>query len=820
MQRKATLSALLTGAGCLLGSFAIAQTARVQVIHNCADAAASVVDVYVNGGAEPLIDDFAFRTATPFTVVPAGVDLEIGIAPGNSTGPNDIIPGLTFTFNLADGESYVLVANGIVSGSGYTPAPAFELSAFAGAREAAGTAGNTDILVMHGSTDAPTVQVAETAALGGAVVVSPFSYGDFNGSYLEVPTGDYVLEVQLPDGTPVVAYDAPLATLGLDDAALVAVASGFLAPGNNSDGPAFGIWVALPTGGDLVELPVAEDATARLQVIHNCADAAASVVDVYVNGGVDPLIDDFAFRTATSFIDVPAGVDLEIGIAPGNSAGPQDIIPGLTFTYNLADGGSYILVANGIVSATGYSPAPAFGLDVFPLARETASMMGNTDVLVMHGSTDAPVVDVAETSVPAGTVVDDLAYGEFAGYLELGTADYVIEVQTADGTPVQAYQAPLATLNLDGTALTVLASGFLNPAVNSDGPAFGLWVALPGGGDLVELPVVIAPPTASIQVIHNCADAAASTVDIYVNGGASPFIDDLDFRTATAFTDVPAGVDLEIGIAPGTSTGPQDIIPGLSFTFNLEVGGSYIIVANGIVSATGYSPAPAFDLDVYDAAREAANMMGNTDVLVMHGSTDAPVVDVAELALLGGATIVDDLAYGDFAGYLEVPTADYALQVRTSDGTPVVTYSAPLATLGLDDVALTVLASGFLTPANNSNGPAFGLYVALPAGGALVPLAVITNVGLAEGLENATLAAWPNPASDELNVSINTTQARNIAATLVDMAGRRVLDVPTTDLIAGENRLRIGLNDVPAGAYTLRIVDETRSASIPVHVVR
>ncbi|MBL7950110.1 MAG: DUF4397 domain-containing protein [Flavobacteriales bacterium] len=552
--------------------------------------------------------------------------------------------------------------------------------------------------------------------------------------------------------------------------------------------------------------------TARVQVIHNCADAAAATVDVYVNGSL--AIDDFAFRTATEFLDLPAGVDLEVGIAPGTSTGAGDAIA--TFNYNLADGGSYILVANGIVSATGYSPAPAFDLDVFAAAQEEADLPFNTDVLVMHGSTDAPVVDVAETSVPAGTVVDDLAYGEFAGYLPLATADYVIEVQTADGTPVVAYEAPLATLALNGAALTVLASGFLDPSANSNGPAFGLWVALPSGGDLIALPVVEPPATARVQVIHNCADAAASTVDVYINDDLA--IDDFAFRTATPFLDLPAEADLAVGIAPGNSTGVEDVIA--SFDFNLADGGSYILVANGIVSATGYSPAPAFDLDVFATAREAADATGNTDVLVMHGSTDAPVVDVAELAALGGATIVDDLAYGEFEGYLEVPTNDYALQVRTSDGTPVVTYSAPLATLGLDDAALTVLASGFLAPANNSNGPAFGLYVALPAGGALIPLPLITNVGMEEGLSDVELSAWPNPATGELNVSLTAAQGRSITGTLVDMTGRTVLEIPTTDLVSGENRLRIGLETVPAGAYNLRLTDNDGSTAIPVQIVR
>ncbi|HAR20100.1 MAG TPA: hypothetical protein DCR46_05520, partial [Cytophagales bacterium] len=57
---------------------AFAQTARVQVIHNSADTAASVVDVYANGIL--LIDDFDFRSAIPYTSLPAGIDIELAVA--------------------------------------------------------------------------------------------------------------------------------------------------------------------------------------------------------------------------------------------------------------------------------------------------------------------------------------------------------------------------------------------------------------------------------------------------------------------------------------------------------------------------------------------------------------------------------------------------------------------------------------------------------------------------------------------------------------------------------------------------------------------
>ena len=50
--------------------------------------------------------------------------------------------------------------------------------------------------------------------------------------------------------------------------------------------------------------------------------------------------------------------------------------------------------------------------------------------------------------------------------------DYTIEVRTADGsTTVASYQVPLATASLEGVALVVVASGFLDPSQNSDGAA-------------------------------------------------------------------------------------------------------------------------------------------------------------------------------------------------------------------------------------------------------------------------------------------------------------------------------------------------------------
>ena len=570
---------------------------------------------------------------------------------------------------------------------------------------------------------------------------------------------------------------------------MTVVASGFLDPSANSNGPAFGLFAAPATGGAMVALPAS---AARLQAIHNSADAAASTVDVYLDGNL--LIDDFAFRTASPFIDAPAEVDIQLVIAPATSSSVADSIA--VFNYNLASGETYVLVAEGIVSATGYSPATPFDINVYGMGREAASNSANTDVLVHHGATDAPAVDVVETGAGAGTIVANASYGDFAPYLELATADYVLQVRAAGASSaVAAFDAPLATLGLQGAALTVVASGFLDPSANSNGPAFGLFAAPATGGAMVALPA----SKSRLQAIHNSADAAAATVDVYLNGDL--LIDDFDFRTASPFIDAPAEVDIQLVIAPPTSTSIADSIA--VFNYNLASGATYILVAEGIVSATGYSPATPFGINVYGMAREEASISGNTDVLVHHGATDAPAVDVVEVGI-GAGTIVANASYGDFAPYLELGTNDYRIEVRAAGTTTAVaTYDAPLSTLSLQDSAITVIASGFLDPSVNSNGAAFGLYVALPEGGTLIPLPIVTGLASLQSIDGLSMNIAQNPVLDDnLNLLINSSVNRNVQLSVIDMSGR-VIETLNTDLQNGENTVSVHNLPIKSGVYVV-----------------
>ena len=461
-----------------------AQSARVQIIHNSSDILANVVDVYINGTLT--LNDFAFRTATPFIDLPAGTLLNIGVAAGTSSSVNDTLKN--FQLTLTANEKYVVVANGLLTG-GYAPNPdgrntSFNLLIKTMARET-GTSSDVDLFVLHGSTDAPTVDV-KARELSNLTIVDDAAYGDIT-PYITAPAQNFTLDLYLSNGiNHVASFTAPLGSLG--GAAAIVFASGFLNPSVNQNGASFGLFVALPNG-QVIQLLSAPSPTAKVQAIHNSSDILASVVDVYINGNLS--IPDLAFRQATPFLDLPAGTNLNIGIAPGNSTSVNDTLK--NFQVILTANEKYILFGNGLLTG-GYAPNPDgrntdFTLFIKTPAREFATS-GNVDLFVLHGSTDAPSVDIKAREAGNITLVDNAAYGDLTDYFSVPPVDYTLDLYLADGTTlVSSFIAPLSSLG--GSSAAVFASGFLNPAANQNGAAFGIFAAFPNGNVIQLVPGVV-----------------------------------------------------------------------------------------------------------------------------------------------------------------------------------------------------------------------------------------------------------------------------------------------------------------------------------------
>jgi len=218
--------------------------ANLQIIHNSADPGANTVDIYVNGVLA--LDDFKFRSATPFLTLPSGVVLNIGVAPGSSTSAADTIKN--FAVTLTAGQRYVAVANGVLNPSNFAVNPdgtstAFTLFIKDNIRSTATNSTDVEFIVVHGASDAPTVDVI---ARGVATLVNDAAYSNIT-PYITVPAARYVLDVTAAAGTPTVAsYIADLSGLGGGTA--VILASGFLTPSTNKDGADFGLLAVLADG--------------------------------------------------------------------------------------------------------------------------------------------------------------------------------------------------------------------------------------------------------------------------------------------------------------------------------------------------------------------------------------------------------------------------------------------------------------------------------------------------------------------------------------------------------------------------------------------
>ncbi|HOY03849.1 MAG TPA: DUF4397 domain-containing protein [Saprospiraceae bacterium] len=629
----------------------LAQTARVQIIHNAPD---PTVDVYVNG--VNTFDDFAFRTATGFLTLPAGIQLSIGVAPASSTSVSDVLFNFDVTFE--NGKTYVVTASGIVFDQD-TP---FTLITDANGREASAGPSIVDLSVLHGAPDAPAVDVA-VRTVGN--IVTDLSYGEFT-PYLSVAPGDYFLDVKPAGSSTILAtYRADLT--GAGGQALKVMASGLLGSGT------FGLY-AVFADGTVAALPASP--VARVQLIHNSPDPAASIVDVYKNGNL--YANDVPFRGAKAFEFVPAGVPMNIGIAPANSTSVNDTIK--NFNYTFENGKTYVVSVIGLTGST----ATPLALNINDLGREAAANPAQVDVAVLHGSPDAPAVDVDAVYV-ANNLIPNLAYGTSTGYIGLTPDVYDLAVRPA-GNPtvvVATFRADLS--GLAGGAAYVFASGLLTGT-----PGFGLFAAL-ANGTVIALP--LAPAPARVQIVHN---AVAPTVDVYVAN--TLLADNFVFRTATPFIDVAADRSLNIGIALDNSTSAADALATIPVTF--ESGKTYVVFASGIFAGN-----PGFELLAFEG-REANAASGQFDVAVLHGSPDAPAVDVD--AVYVADDLIDNLEYGSATAYSSLPTGIYDLAVRAHDNPAVLaTFRANLGSEG----AAFVFASGLL-----GGTPAFGLYAVFPDG--------------------------------------------------------------------------------------------------------
>ena len=124
----------------------------------------------------------------------------------------------------------------------------------------------------------------------------------------------------------------------------------------------------------------------QVQIVHN---SASPTVDVYVNGGL--AIENFEYRTATPVLVLPTS--FTVGIAPADG----EVIA--EFPFDLAEGGSYAVVATGLLG----DDATPFGLAATATTFGASSSQPrvNATSFQVHSKRISPLFISAEPSAPS-----------------------------------------------------------------------------------------------------------------------------------------------------------------------------------------------------------------------------------------------------------------------------------------------------------------------------------------------------------------------------------------------------------------------------------
>jgi hypothetical protein len=221
------------------------------------------------------------------------------------------------------------------------------------------------------------------------------------------------------------------------------------------------------------------------------------------------------------------------------------------------------------------------------IAAPVAASEHEAHVRVLHGSPDAPSVDVYVNDEKVDAL-SGLEFGDLSDYVAVPGGTYAIKVcATADDTvcPIDVPEVEVS----DGTKYTIAATNLLAS---------------------IEAQVLVDDPSptadeAQVRVVHFSADTPA--IDVLTQDGATTVVDALAYPDATDYLALPGGsYDLKVCADADNTVCPLD--PG---ALDLANGTAYSVFAIGslegetLTAAVGVDGVAAPATDTVGATNEA-----------------------------------------------------------------------------------------------------------------------------------------------------------------------------------------------------------------------
>ncbi|RTE86487.1 MULTISPECIES: DUF4397 domain-containing protein [Gammaproteobacteria] len=389
---------------------------------------------------------------------------------------------------------------------------------------------------------------------------------------------------------------------------------------------------------------------------------------------------------------------------------------------------------------------------------------GDSYVRVHHAAADAPRVNVA---VDGEIFLEDVDYQVSSGVTMVTEGTYSVGVDAI--LPDQTTPTVIGPVDLD------LAADMRYEVV-----------ALGSVADETLEPLVIANEVsdvasgeARIQVLHGLE--GGPTVDVFLTevdadlSMAQPAAT-LAYQDYTPQVDVTAG-EYQIRV---TVSGDTDTVVFDSGAVMLEDGADLFLTATANVAANTTDRPLA--LLVADGAESSVLYSQDTgaDVRVVHAVSDAPNVDV----LVDGAVAISDLAFPDYAGYVNLAanTYDIAVTPTGQNGTVVI------------DAADTALA----------NAQAYSVFAVGLLGDSTITAAILADSNRRVATEAIVRIVHASPAAGEVDIYVTATDdisEADPAFTAVDFDAAALQSTGNVALTPGEYYVTV----TPTGSKTAAI---------------
>jgi hypothetical protein len=269
-----------------------------------------------------------------------------------------------------------------------------------------------------------------------------------------------------------------------------------------------------------------------------------------------------------------------------------------------------------VVAAPASAASPQPLTAVVAVDSTAAPAAGQAWIRVLHGSPDAPAVDVYVDGTKAITA---LAFGKITDYTPVPAGDHAIKVCATGSTTVCPIDVPKLAV-ADGKKYTIAATDML--------ATIAVQV-------IVDAPAAPTSDKTQLRIVHFSADTPA--VDVFANG--SKIVTDLAYPKATDYLAVP-GATYEVKVCAHADNTVCPIGPA---SLALDNGKAYSVFAVGSLAAATPSPAATAAPTASSASAAPTATMPPTDTLPASSTGDSSTGLLGGLAVLVAVALASTL---------------------------------------------------------------------------------------------------------------------------------------------------------------------------------